>query len=153
MVFLLLFFIYMIWREVDEFYAETAVFIQGLSSVGPKCWIMHISWMLTWLKCNTKCVYWFCWKLQIMTSAERKTMVSTDVRDVTPCNMVEVYWCFKETYCLHLHGERVNQGAYSLTWRWRQQVCLKCQQISARLHGVTLPKVVLFTSWIRFSSL
>jgi hypothetical protein len=29
--------------------------------------------------------------------------------DVTPCSIVEVYWCFGLTYCLHLQGWRVNQ--------------------------------------------
>jgi hypothetical protein len=34
--------------------------------------------------------------------------------NVMPYNLVEVYWCFRGTYCLHFRGQRVCQPASSL---------------------------------------
>jgi hypothetical protein len=35
------------------------------------------------------------------------TMKNTIFWDMTPCTLVEVYWCFREMYCLHLQNPRV----------------------------------------------
>jgi hypothetical protein len=39
------------------------------------------------------------------------TLMSTVHWDVVPCNLLQVYLCFEETYCLHLHGRRVSRAS------------------------------------------
>jgi hypothetical protein len=48
--------------------------------------------------------------------------------DMTPCNPVEIYQRFGETYCLHLHGWRENQAnrcwsCMNCPWRKDEEVC------------------------------
>jgi hypothetical protein len=38
------------------------------------------------------------------------TVTSIVFWDVTPCSIVEVYWCFGGALCLHLQGRRVKQA-------------------------------------------
>jgi hypothetical protein len=52
---------------------------------------------------------------------------------VAPCSLVEVYRCFRGTWL-----------PLSSPWWWGQQVPLKCQWTSARLHGATIQKTAIF---------
>jgi hypothetical protein len=58
--------------------------------------------------------------------------------DVALCSLVEVYWCFSKTCCLHSQGRSswaTNKEAASFAccwlilwlWRWRQYIPLKYQ--------------------------
>jgi hypothetical protein len=54
-----------------------------------------------------------CMKFQIYIQFEvltAVTMKSTTFWDVTLCSTVQVNWCFRGTYCLHLQGQRVSQA-------------------------------------------
>jgi hypothetical protein len=42
------------------------------------------------------------------------SMKNTVIFDVSPCCLVEAYWCFRETSCLHHQVQRVNQASRQL---------------------------------------
>jgi hypothetical protein len=65
------------------------------------------------------------WEYQIATSYLNKMAVCWVV---APCSLVEVHRHFRDACSL---------------WRWRQQVPLKCQQTSTRLHGATTQKTAI----------
>jgi hypothetical protein len=71
--------------------------------------------------------------------------------DVMLCSLVEVNWCFKGKYCLHLQGKTVsqtNRQVASSNSRWRQYLLPEHWWRSTRLHGVTSQKIVLFIGTI-----
>jgi hypothetical protein len=62
------------------------------------------------------------------------------VRCVMPCGLVEQYWCFGGTFCLHLQDRLLTLPAL----RWEQEVRPKHWYLSTRLHGVTSQRRVMF---------
>jgi hypothetical protein len=49
-----------------------------------------------------------------------KLILSLHFCDVIPCNLVEIYWCFGQTYCLLPQGRQVSPASCdSINWRFQ----------------------------------
>jgi hypothetical protein len=58
--------------------------------------------------------------------------------NMAPCDLVEVDWCFRGAYCLHL------RGVSSFPWWWRQYTLLKHWCAWTSLHGAVSQEAVTF---------
>jgi hypothetical protein len=64
---------------------------------------------------------------------------STDIWDVMPCSLVEMYENFGGT-CYHLRAKRTSRGKKRAVSREREFPLPKHRENATRLHGVTFPK-------------
>jgi hypothetical protein len=62
---------------------------------------------------------------------------STIFWEVTPCGLVQVYWCFTGMYRLHLQSQRIG-------WASIQYIPPKYQSTSTRLYNINSQKIALF---------
>jgi hypothetical protein len=53
--------------------------------------------------------------------------------------------------CRYQHSEQKRTSGTFLSWRWRQQVYLKCWYPSTKVCGVTLQKILCHVEYMRLS--